>query len=291
MMKKLSLLSLIMIMILSGCMTAQVTQAVETSEPVHSLEPTLEIVTVEPDEPTALESPTEAIPTEESWETVVDGDGEAILTIVEKPLTAGKYAEDVLDEYADEPWFSFKGIANEFTVGEDVYSFFTEEVPGEEGVGNQTANVPDVVVTKNDERVGSTSLGAASNMNPIWALVADTEGWYLEVFRGEGALDENGQAWPVGGDILMNGESLNALNGYDESFGLHLILGKPIYFFVRDGVYGYVYEGQETVLDYSDISHYGCCSAGIANPRGSEDRVVIFADRGDQTYLVMIGDF
>ena len=290
MMKKAGLFSLMVIFLLSGCVNVdipQTTDIVETGESVLPTEMTAVEETVAP-----TEQPTETVTqTEDVWVSAVVGDGDATLTILERPLDTGVFAEDVLEDYVDEPWFSFKGLANRIVDGEDVYSFLMEEEPVEEGGENQTANWPDVVVRINDQPVASSPLGAASNMNPIWAFLVSDGNWYLEVFRGEAAIDENGKEWPVGGDILMNGDSLNELNGYAESFGLHLVSGKPFYFYVRDGVYGYVYNGIETTLDYTDISHYGCCSAGVANPRGSEDRVVIFASRGDQRFLVMIGDF
>ncbi len=199
--------------------------------------------------------------------------------------------EDVLSMYEDEPWFNFTGVPSRLTIGEDVYSYFIEEEPVEEGVGDQTPNLPNLILQKNDQRVMSIPLGELSTTSPFWAFVASEGDWYLELYREAGSVDNNGQEIPGGGNILMNGESLNTLYGYDEAFGLHLVSGLPFYFFSRDGSYGYVYQGVETPLDYSNISHYGCCTAGLANPRGSEDRVVIFANKGDQRYLVMIGDF
>lgn len=206
-------------------------------------------------------------------------------------MQAGESAEDVLLNYEEEPWFKFSGVQSRLFIGEDIYTYFTEEEPVEVGVGDQTPNTPYLIVKKNDQRVMSIPIGSGSTIHPIWAFVASESDWYIEVYRDPGVIDENGQELTGGGDIYRNGESINKLNGYDESYGLHLISGLPFYFFLRDGAYGYVYDGVETPLDYSDISHYGCCSAGMVNPRGSEDRVVIFASRGDQWYLVMIGDF
>ena len=213
------------------------------------------------------------------------------LTIEERPLLAQESVEDVLLGYEDEPWIDFAGVQSQLTIGEDVYSYFMEEEPVEEGVGDQAPNLPYLIVMKNDQRVMSIPLGRGSTIHPIWAFVASEGDWYIEVFRDPGVIDENGQELPGGGDIFRSGESLNTLYGYDESFGFHLVSGLPFYFYVRDGAFGYVYNGVETPLDYSDIRHYGCCSAGQANPRGSEDRVVIFTTRGDQRFLVMIGDF
>jgi len=215
----------------------------------------------------------------------------SILTIEERPLLAQESVEDVLLVYEDEPWATSSGVQSRLTIGEDVYSYFMEEEPIEEGVGDQTPNLPNLILLKNGEREMSIPLGELQTITPIWAFVASEGDWYLELYREAGVLDENGQELAVGGVIYKNGESLNALNDYDEAFGLHLLSGLPFYFYMRDGAFGYVYNGDETPLDYSDIRHYGCCSAGMANPRGSEDRVVIFATRGDQRYLVMIGDF
>ena len=66
---------------------------------------------------------------------------------------------------------------------------------------------------------------------------------------------------------------------------------QAILLFRAEWHFWYSYDGYEYTLPYTEISHHHCCSAGLANPRGSENGVVIFANQGDQRYLVMIGEF
>lgn len=279
MMKKIALLNLILVILLFGCANAGTSQATDATEPDQGSAPNQPAAVAETQEPAFQDRVTLTPGT--------DG----ALTIEEHPMRARETVEGVLSIYEDEPWFNFTAVPSRLTIGEDVYSYFIEGASVEEGAGDQTPNLPNLILQKNDQRVMSIPLGELSTTSSLWAFVASEGDWYLELYREAGSVDDNGQEIPGGGDIFMNGESLNALNGYDESFGLHLVSDLPFYFFSRDGSYGYVYQGVETPLDYSNISHYGCCSAGLANPRGSEDRVVIFASREDQQYLVMIGDF
>ena len=121
---------------------------------------------------------------------------------------------------------------------------------------------------------------------------ATEDSWYLEINRGERIDHDDGSIEATNlGDILWNGESLNELEGYQQSFGFHILSGKPFYFFFRHEALGYSYDGVEYPLDYDSISNHACCSGSLANPHGLEDRMVFFANRGDQRYLVIIGDF
>ena len=93
------------------------------------------------------------------------------------------------------------------------------------------------------------------------------------------------------GEIFQDGQSLNEQYGYTESYSFQLMHGKPFYFFERDGRVGIVYDGQEILLGYDRVLHYGCCSAGVLNPLKYENMVGFFAVRGDKWYYVEIGVF
>jgi hypothetical protein len=67
--------------------------------------------------------------------------------------------------------------------------------------------------------------------------------------------------------------------------------GKSFYFFNKQGHWGIIYDGQTLDLGYTNISHYGCCSASVLNPISAENIVAFFAQRGATWYYVEIGAF
>lgn len=108
--------------------------------------------------------------------------------------------------------------------------------------------------------------------------------WFIET-----VANSNGQH-PYGiGEIFQTGQSLNKLNGYDESFGFQLLAGKPFYFYGQNGKIGIFYNGQSVPVEYDKVPHYGCCSAGGINPIKSENMVSFFARHGRKWYYIEIG--
>jgi hypothetical protein len=122
--------------------------------------------------------------------------------------------------------------------------------------------------------------GPVALLRGLWAYDGH---WVVEAAAGE----------PMGGmpigDIIGDGGSLNAANGYEESFGFQTIAGRPFYFFQRDGRVGSVYDGQEIALDYEMVHHYYCCSGGAFNPIAAADMVSFFAQRDGHWYYGEIG--
>ncbi|GAB4580609.1 MAG: hypothetical protein Fur0022_33510 [Anaerolineales bacterium] len=118
----------------------------------------------------------------------------------------------------------------------------------------------------------------------LWTLA---DHWWIEFMK----LAETSFRAFTWGEIVQDGQSLNEINGYTESFGFQLMHGKPFYFFERDGQVGIVYDGQEIPLGYKRVLHHGCCSAASLNPMQYENMVGFFAVREDKWYYVEIGVF
>jgi len=69
---------------------------------------------------------------------------------------------------------------------------------------------------------------------------------------------------------------------YDESFGFQLLEGKPFYFYKEEGKFRASYDGQEMRIEYDEIPHYLCCSAGGITPLKSENMVSFFGKRSNK---------
>jgi hypothetical protein len=116
--------------------------------------------------------------------------------------------------------------------------------------------------------------------------------WVLELAK-EKSIPPNTQLVDssFAGEIFLDGQSLNVIHGYEESYGFQTIHGKPFYFYKRDGKIEISYDGQEIALGYDGVSHYGCCSGGALNPRMAQSIIGFFAWRGTQWYYTEIGVF
>jgi len=105
--------------------------------------------------------------------------------------------------------------------------------------------------------------------------------WFIEFKQ----LDENGD---VKGHILQDGQELNDLIGYDESFGFVLLGERPFYFYEKNNKIGFSYGGEEHELKYEKVLHYGCCNDGFLNPYYSSSGVSFFARNNSQWYYVEV---
>lgn len=88
------------------------------------------------------------------------------------------------------------------------------------------------------------------------------------------------------GHIVWDGQEINQLLGYQESFGFALLNELPFYAYQRDDKSGISYNGQEYSLGYDEIYHYGCCEDGFFNPAYTLKEAFFFARRGSQWYYV-----
>jgi formylglycine-generating enzyme required for sulfatase activity len=105
--------------------------------------------------------------------------------------------------------------------------------------------------------------------------------WAIEL-----GLPEGDSLFPTKGQIIQDGQDLNAACGYDESYNFALLGGRPFYFYRKEGGSGIFYDGQELPLPYDEIPHYLCCSAGAMNPETFPNMVRFFGRRGEQWYYV-----
>ena len=157
----------------------------------------------------------------------------------------------------------------------------------EQYTGSQVA----VNVTRNDLLVLTVDAGVISPINNFRGLWVVGEHWFLEVAHVEENPTDPNAAFIIWGEIIQNGESLNEKHGYDESFNFQILDGKPFYFYNNDGQLGYSYDGRSTLLGYTEIPHYLCCSASAFNPLPAEKMVSFYAAKDDVQYYVELGAF
>lgn len=156
---------------------------------------------------------------------------------------------------------------------------------------SQSGELPDdfhgflISIQQDGEEIFATKTPVLAN-NSFVGLWAYENHWFIEVIR----LADSFRSL-TRGEIYEDGQSLNDLYGYTESFGFQLMRGKPFYFFERDGQIGIVYDGQEFPLGYYRVLHNGCCSSGVLNPVQYENMVGFFAVRGDKWVYTEIGAF
>ncbi len=146
-----------------------------------------------------------------------------------------------------------------------------------------------VQVVRGGQVVYTTQPADASPIDPLRGLWTYGDHWVLEYARVTNTIKDNTIESYVTGQIIQDGELLNDSLGYQEAFGFQTFAGNPFYFFKRDGQIGVNYAGQETMLGYDDVPHYGCCSAAELNPRQYVTGVTFTAQRNGTYYYVVIG--
>ena len=146
-------------------------------------------------------------------------------------------------------------------------------------------------VYEDDLLVMTIDTGVISPTNNFRGLWVYESHWFLEAAHVEENPDDPNAAFVIWGEIFQDDESLNEKYGYDEAFNFQILSDKPFYFFSKDGVLDYSYNGEETELGYSEIPHYLCCSASAFNPLAAENMVAFYASKGEQDFYVEIGDF
>jgi formylglycine-generating enzyme required for sulfatase activity len=129
-------------------------------------------------------------------------------------------------------------------------------------------DVPIVVST-----VGPVALGSPWSYDSHWIVE------FIRVFPGPDGDQFSGY-------VVQDGQNLNEVCGYEETFNFALLDGRPFYFFQRDGKIHIHYDGQEIATGYDAIPHYHCCSAAVLNPSTSPNMVWFYAKRDEQEYYV-----
>jgi len=148
-----------------------------------------------------------------------------------------------------------------------------------------------VDVTRNDQPIFTTKTGVISPINNFRGLWAVDDQWIMEVAHVDESSSDPNTAFIIWGEIIQDGASLNQKFGYEEAFGFQLLDAKPFFFFKKEGQIGMSYDGVETLLKFTDVHHYLCCSTGSLNPRSAEKMVAFFAKRVNVDYYVEIGVF
>jgi len=163
-----------------------------------------------------------------------------------------------------------------------------------EAVDGPMENGKDIAqVMSNGNVIFSTTIEPPGTTSAFRVLTVYDNHWVFEIAQEKTPLPSNTQLVDsfFAGEIFVDGQSLNDLHGYDESYGFQTIHGRPFYFYKRDGKIGVSFDGQEIALDYEGVWHYGCCSGGALNPRMAQNIIGFYAWRGDQWYYTEIGVF
>jgi hypothetical protein len=92
-------------------------------------------------------------------------------------------------------------------------------------------------------------------------------------------------------DVIWDGVSLNATQGYQASFAFQLLAGKPFYLFLRDDQVWLNYAGEEILLGYDEVKLNYCCMSEPPAPSHYEKMITFYATQGDQLYFVVIDPF
>lgn len=140
-----------------------------------------------------------------------------------------------------------------------------------------------ISLLKDEEIIFSVDAGLPSPALPLQGLWSDEDHWVLEV------LYTDQDIWQ--GRIYRDGELLNQSKAYQDMFGFQLLAGQPIYFFQQNGKTGFSYNEEEYDLPFTEILHYGCCSAAGLNPIQAENMVAFYALSGEDWFYVELGDF
>ena len=89
-------------------------------------------------------------------------------------------------------------------------------------------------------------------------------------------------------EIIINGEHINLVNGYSESFALQLLNAKPFYMYVKDNKVWLRYADNDALLGYDGILLSYCCN-GFVPPQHYERAITFYAYIGFNLFQVFIG--
>jgi len=102
-------------------------------------------------------------------------------------------------------------------------------------------------------------------------------------------LNWNGHwVWVLRDFVIVDGEILNQVLGFQEIFYWVLIDDKPTYFFRKDGRVGFSFDGKIYPLEYQNIAVYMCCGYAVNNPSIENNSVQFFAERAGVWYYVVL---
>jgi hypothetical protein len=94
--------------------------------------------------------------------------------------------------------------------------------------------------------------------------------------------------WVLRDFVVLDGDILNEVLGFQEIFYWRLIDDKPSYFFRKDGRVGFSFDRKIYPLDYHNIAVYLCCGYSVNNPSLRDNSVGFFAEREGVWYYVVL---
>jgi len=201
-----------------------------------------------------------------------------------KPIT--ETAGEILAQHESERGQVIAGLRLVYLEnGQKIQAEMTPQPIQSTGSSND-GQVINIKITQNGQSIFTKQSPVLTNdsFHGLWSF---GNHWFAEIEN----LNEGSFRSHTKGEIFRDGQSLNGLNDYTESFGFQILHGKPFYFFEKFGRVGISYNSQDISLGYDRVLHYGCCSMGILNPKMYENMVGFFAVRGDKWYYVEIGVF
>lgn len=86
--------------------------------------------------------------------------------------------------------------------------------------------------------------------------------------------------------LIQDGQDINAVKSYEQSFQFAVLDGQPFYFYQKSSKIGISFDGREIAKGYDEIPHYQCCTPALLNPGKSMNMVWFFARRGTAWYYV-----
>lgn len=90
-------------------------------------------------------------------------------------------------------------------------------------------------------------------------------------------------------DIILDGQDLVKAKGYSQAFGLFILNGQPLYFYVKNGLTHINYAGKNAPYAYDVVVHQNSGATAIFNPGGNENTVWFYALRDGVWYYVEAG--
>ncbi len=285
-MKRVILFILIMLLLaLASCSnTPQEDKIQEISNDKASIQ---EAITLEQwSEPTSGQTEIQNTLELSTRKTVIPSEKSGGLTIIEIPIQERETLESFYETLSFEAWPDQAPSLSVLEINGDRISYRVDEKLG----GKGEVSLIEITIFRNDQPIQTLSAGQGGPINTIWGFAAYEGSWFLEINRyeqpEEGMDDDTVKAMQIQGDIIQDGVSLNEREGYQESFGFTLISWKSILLF-PDAMASMVIfmMAIEYPLDFTNIAHHQCCSGAQMNPRFFDERVVVFAGKGDQQYL------
>ena len=211
--------------------------------------------------------------------------GASQLIIEEHPLRIGPTIPQIEGTYlefsnGDTPAILAKNQC--YRMGEPIWASFPASVEGRVLELRSSGDLGDELQVTLDSKLAYSVLTRPCAFTEAKGAWGYGEHWVIEL----GDPDDEDPWFATKGRIVQDGQDLNVACVYEDSYNFALLGGRPFYFYSRDGEPGIFFDGQDLPLDYDEIPHYHCCSAGATNPVTYPNMVQFFGRRGGQWYYV-----